>query len=70
MVSLQSKAYLSIDEAAEYLGFKKSLLYKMTSNSLIKHIKVSRKLLRFKITDLDEFMEKYKKEAINDYKLN
>ncbi len=69
MESLAKRAYLSTDEAAEYLGFSKSLLYKMTSKSVIKHIKITKKLLRFKKTDLDEFMDKYKVEAINDYKL-
>jgi len=61
-----NKTYLSTEEATEYLGISKSLLYRLTSHSLIKHIKISRKLLRFKLNDLDEFMEKYKVYPIKD----
>ncbi|MBK6700365.1 MAG: helix-turn-helix domain-containing protein [Saprospiraceae bacterium] len=64
-----SKAYLTPDEAAEYLSIKKSTLYQMTSKALIKHIKLSRKMLRFKLTDLDEFMDGFKVKTIDEYKL-
>lgn len=62
---MNQRAYLSLEEAANYLGISTSLLYKYTANQFIKHFKVSRKLIRFKITDLDEFMEDFKIDAIN-----
>jgi len=65
MESVSNRAYLSVDEAAEYLGISKSLLYRMTSTQSIKHFKFSPKLIRFKKTDLDEFMDTFTVEAIN-----
>jgi len=65
MESLSKRAYLSLDEAAKYLGISKSLLYKYTSTQYIKHFKISRKLIRFKIDDLDEFMDLFQIEPIN-----
>ncbi|MBK8404152.1 MAG: excisionase family DNA-binding protein [Saprospiraceae bacterium] len=65
MRSFQSKVYLSIDEAADYLSISKSELYKKTASQSIPFYKVSRKMVRFKITELDQYMAGFKVEPIN-----
>ena len=66
MKSLQSKAYLSVDEAASFLSISTSEIYKRTASQTIPHYKLSRKLLRFKISELEDYMNGFKKGNIND----
>lgn len=65
MKSFQSKAYLSTDEAADYLSISKSEIYKKTATQSIPFYKVSRKMIRFKISELDDYMAGFKIEPIN-----
>ena len=53
------KPYLSLEDAAIYLSYKKSTLHQFTSLKLIPHYKVRRRIL-FKITELDEWIEKHR----------
>lgn len=54
------KETLNVDEAALYLGMKKSYLYKLTSSMQIPHYKSQGgKMIYFKRKDLDEWMTFY-----------
>lgn len=50
------KEFLTIDEAAEYLGFSKSQLYQLTSNKQIAHYKPGGKNIFFRIQDLNDWV--------------
>lgn len=47
---------LKFDEAAEYLGFSKSYLYKLTAKILIPHYKPSGRFIFFMKRELDEWI--------------
>ena len=53
---LLKKDVLNSDEAARYLGFKKSYLYKLTSDGKISHYKPQGKSLFFKRVELDQWL--------------
>ena len=55
-LKLSAKKYLSIDEAAQYLGIRKSTLYKHTSSGLIPYYKPNGKLITFNREDLDHWL--------------
>ncbi len=57
------KEILNIDELSEYLGIKKSSLYSKVERNEIPHYKIGR-LVRFKKSDIDLWMEKLKSESI------
>lgn len=50
------KAVLSFSEAAEYTGYSKSYLYKLTSAGVIPHYKPTGKMVYFKRLELDEWL--------------
>ena len=50
------KIWLTAEEAASYMGVKVSFLYKYTSEKRIPYYKRGG-LLRFKMNELDEFLE-------------
>jgi len=54
---------ISFKEAANYLGIKRSTLYKYTSSRKIPHVKVGR-LVKFQREDLDDWIGKHKVEPI------
>jgi len=54
-----NKPYLSLEEAADYLSYKKSTLYQLTSQRKISHFKFRRKIL-FKVSELNEFIESHR----------
>ena len=58
---------LSLKEAAAYLGFKPSYLYKLTHRKLIKFYKPSGKMLFFSKSELDEWV--YCKSKVSSEKL-
>jgi len=60
------KEFLTIDEVSEYLGIKKSSLYSMVERKEIPYYKVGR-LVRFKKSDIDPWMEKFKSEPLDSY---
>jgi excisionase family DNA binding protein len=58
--------YLTVDEASEYLGLKKSTLYWKVHYNQISHIKRGRALL-FTRPDLDKYLESITKKIETDY---
>ncbi|MEO6190257.1 MAG: helix-turn-helix domain-containing protein [Saprospiraceae bacterium] len=65
MSSLNNKTYMSLEEAAEFLSISKSELYKKTASQSIPHYKLSRRLIRFEINELKNYMNSFKVEPIN-----
>ena len=51
-----SKQLLNIDEACEYINYKKSYVYKLTSQNEIPFIKPRGKFLYFRRSELDKWM--------------
>ena len=47
-----------MQKASEYLGISKSTLYQWTSRKMIPYLKVNRKMVYFKKSDLDDFILK------------
>ena len=58
------KEFFTIDEVSEYLGIKKSSLYAKVERKEIPYYKVGR-LVRFKKSDIDPWMEKFKSEPLD-----
>ena len=51
------KEVLTLEEAAQYIGFSKSYLYKLTSSAKIPHYKPAGKLCYFNRFELDEWLQ-------------
>ena len=49
---LKSKAILTLAEAAEYMGLKKSCLYRLTHEKRIRHYKPNNKMIYFRVEDI------------------
>lgn len=49
---------LTIDQAAEYLGYKKKYLYNLTSARAIPFVKCGPRRVRFRLADLRDWMDK------------
>lgn len=49
---------LSIDELSEILGVTKSTIYSWTSRNKIPHIKLSKRLLKFRKNDIEAWIAK------------
>ncbi len=47
-----SKSVLTLAEAAEYMGLKKSYLYRLTHEKRIRHYKPNNKKIYFKVEDI------------------
>jgi len=56
------KRYLTVDEAAEYLGLSRAALYDRVRRGQIDHIRMGRSL-RFDMQDLDLMMRRQRVEA-------
>jgi len=50
--------YLSLGEAAEYLGTSAKVLSSLMRRRLVPYIRISRKTIRFKRSRLDEAMQR------------
>jgi len=61
------KEFLTIDELSEYLSMKRSALYSLVESGKIPHYRVGR-LIRFKKQDIDDWMERHRKEEIDTHK--
>lgn len=48
---------LTIDQAAEYLGYKKGYLYKLVHFKKIPHLKYGARFVRFRLADLEEWKQ-------------
>ena len=57
-------SYWSVKQAAEYLGISRDTLYRFSREGLIPSYKISR-LVKFKKSDLDEWIKKYKRRQYN-----
>lgn len=55
-LALCHKEILTLDEAAEYTGMKKSSLYKLTSSRTIPHYKPTGKNCFFRRTELEDWL--------------
>lgn len=55
-MDLTSKNVLNFEEACEYIGFKASYLYKLTSTGKIPHYKPYNKMIFFRREELEEFL--------------
>ncbi|HDZ40341.1 MAG TPA: DNA-binding protein [Bacteroidetes bacterium] len=62
--SLQKKEILTLKEAASYLGVSKSHLYKLTSARAIPHYCPTGKIIRFKRSDLNQFLKLNKRVSL------
>ena len=60
--------YLTLQQAAEYLGFKPSYMYKLTHRRLIPFYKPTKKKLFFKKSDLDNWISSNKKISTSEIK--
>lgn len=58
-----SDVYLTVTEASNYISVKKSFMYSLVESSEIPHYRLGR-LIRFKHSDLDKWMEEHRKEKI------
>ncbi len=56
-IIMHKSVLLDIDEAAEYLGLKKSALYQMTFKRTIPFVKIGKRV-RFTKMQLDDFINK------------
>lgn len=52
----QSKNVLTFDEAARFLGFSKSYLYKLTGGGVIPHYKPQGKMVYFEKSALEDWL--------------
>lgn len=50
------KRLLNVSEAAEYLGIEEKTLYNWVSLRKIPHVKLGHKMLRFDVTELEEWI--------------
>jgi excisionase family DNA binding protein len=64
-----NKKVLNIDEACEYLGFKKSYVYKLTSAKIIPHSKPNGGAIFFDRAKLEEWMLSNPSSSFSDRKI-
>lgn len=55
-ITICHKEVLTLDEAAQYIGMKKSYLYKLTASKQIPHYKPAGKNCFFKRTELEAWL--------------
>lgn len=55
-ITICHKEVLTLDEAAQYTGMKKSYLYKLTASKAIPHYKPNGKNCFFKRTELEDWL--------------
>jgi len=60
------KKWMGVKETAEYLGVEPSTIYHYTHNRKIPFYRLGGKL-RFKVKDLDEFIEKHRVPTADEY---
>lgn len=57
MIDQNIDNYISIEEAAEYLGVKKSTIRSWIKNKGMPHYRVGGKLLKFKRSEIDDWIK-------------
>lgn len=63
---MSDKLYLTSHEAAELLGITVDYLYKLTSKRVIPHYKPSGKILVFKRTEIEEYIENTRVASLDE----
>jgi excisionase family DNA binding protein len=58
-----AKEFFNVDELSEYLGIKKSTLYRMIENGDLPHYRIGR-LIRFRCNEVDSWIEGHRREII------
>ena len=58
------KEFLTTDELSEYLNLKRSTVYSMAESGELPHYKIGR-LIRFRKSDVDRWIEDHRRENIN-----
>lgn len=58
------KEFLTIDDVCSFLSLKKSFVYSLVESGGIPHYRLGR-LIRFRQSDIDTWMEDHRKEANN-----
>ena len=66
--SIQGKEFLTIQDLSLHLGIKTSTLYAMVEERAIPHYRVG-KLIRFKKSEIDLWMEGNRKECVDPEKV-
>jgi len=51
------KEFLTIEELSDRLGVKKTTLYSWVASGLIPHLRLGRRLIRFRKEDIDQWLE-------------
>ena len=54
---------LTIDDVANYLNIKKRTIYKYVQENYIPHIKINKKVIRFEIAKIDNWLETLKNSS-------
>ncbi len=67
-IKVSGKEHFNVKEAALYLGISESTLYKLTSNNTISFYQPNGKLIFFKKSDLDNFIERGRKKNHDEIK--
>jgi excisionase family DNA binding protein len=57
-------APLTYDEAARYLGVPKGTLYSLVSTQRIPHVRMGRRLVRFRKADLEAWLAAHRVEEL------
>ena len=63
------KNVLNLKEACEFLGFKRSYVYKMTSSGILPHSKPNGKTIFFEKAKLEEWMLSNPSSSFSDKKI-
>jgi len=58
------KEFLTIDDVCGFLSVKKSFIYSLVESGVIPHYRIG-KLIRFKQSDINTWMENHRREGIN-----
>lgn len=66
MTELQTKKWLTVEGAADYLGLKKSTIYAYIHERKLPYYKRGH-IVRFKVEELDEWMEASRVESLQEH---
>lgn len=66
MAGLATKEVLTFDEAALYMNFSKSALYRCTSLRMIPHYKPTGKMIYFNRRELEDWLQKNKVKTMEE----
>tara|TARA_R100000458_G_C8260551_1_gene236098 strand:- start:690 stop:869 length:180 start_codon:yes stop_codon:yes gene_type:complete len=54
---------LNVDDVAKYLNVEKRTIYKYVQENYIPHFKISKKIIRFEIAKIDNWLETLKNNS-------